>query len=299
MSQKLFDIIILTDDRYVTQENTDWYTSNIFKEDGLVQEALEAKGYKVGRKSWSDPTFDWSSTRYVLFRTTWDYFDRADEWKEWLASTAEKTQMINPHELVQWNMDKHYLKDLINQGINVPEIRYIEVGENIQLSDLVGEMQEEVAILKPCFSASARHTYKIVGRVSEELENTLQELIQVEAMMLQPFQHTVPEKGEVSMMVMGGTFTHAVLKKPKKGDFRVQDDFGGTVELYKPSGAEIAFAERCVQACPVPPTYARVDIIEDNDGELALIEMELIEPELWFRLKPEAAEVLAESLILD
>jgi glutathione synthase/RimK-type ligase-like ATP-grasp enzyme len=122
-------------------------------------------------------------------------------------------------------------------------------------------------------------------------------LIKKEAMMLQPFQQSVPQKGEVSMMIMGGQYTHAVLKKAKAGDFRVQDDFGGTVELYEPSNAEIAFAEKVVAACAVPPLYARVDIIEDNAGDLAVIEMELIEPELWFRLKPEAADVLAAAVV--
>jgi len=297
MSSSVFDIVILTDDRYVSPKNTDWYINNILTEDGLVQRALEKRGLKVGRKSWSDPNFDWTSTPYVLFRSTWDYFDRAGEWKAWLASTAQKTQMINAFALVQWNMDKHYLQDLMDRGVNVPTLRYIEVGESVRLADLVAEMKEEAVILKPCFSAASRHTYKIAGGVSDELEEIFQQLIQEEAMMLQPFQHSVPQKGEVSMMIMGGKFTHAVLKKPKAGDFRVQDDFGGTVELYEPSNAEIDFAEQVVAACPAAPLYARVDMIEDNAGDLAVIEMELIEPELWFRLKPEAAEILADHLV--
>ncbi len=296
MNQHIYDVVVLTDDRYVAPENTDRYINNILQEDGLVVEALKSHQLSVTRVSWSDPEFDWSSTRYVLFRTTWDYFDRAEEWKNWLAHVSQQTQLINTHDTVLWNMDKHYLKDLMTQGINVPQIRYIEIGEKVILSDLVNEMNEEVVILKPCFSASARHTYKISDAVSETLEQTFQELIQEEAMMLQPFQHSVPLKGEVSMMIMGGEFTHAVLKKPKQGDFRVQDDFGGSVELYQPSQEEIAFAEKAVAACPVRPIYARVDIIEDNDGQLALIEIELIEPELWFRLHPEGATVLGNAV---
>ena len=97
-------------------------------------------------------------------------------------------------------------------------------------------------------------------------------------------------------MVMGGQFTHAVLKIAKPGDFRVQDDFGGTVHEYQPTLEEIAFAEKAVAACDPQPYYARVDIIRDNNNELAVIEMELIEPELWFRLKPAAAEVLVEAI---
>jgi hypothetical protein len=163
MSSSLFDIVILTDDRYVAPKNTDWYINNILTEDDLVQRALEQRGLKVGRKSWSDPDFDWTTTKHVFFRSTWDYFDRADEWKVWLASTARQTKMINAYELVKWNMDKHYLQDLIDRGVNVPPLRYIEIAETVRLADLVKEMNEEAVILKPCFSAASRHTYKIVG----------------------------------------------------------------------------------------------------------------------------------------
>jgi len=152
-------------------------------------------------------------------------------------------------------------------------------------------------ILKPCISGASRHTYKLNKDNITAHEDIFQSLILKEAMMLQPFQRDIVEKGEVSLMVMGGEFTHAVLKVAKAGDFRVQDDFGGTVNVYDPSPEEMAFAESAVAACSPQPTYARVDIIKDNNGELAVIELELIEPELWFRLNPNAAKVLAEALV--
>ena len=296
---KAFDIIVLTDDRYVAPQHEDWYVKNILQEDGLVQEALSKAGFKVGRKSWSDPDFDWGSTKAVIFRTTWDYFERYEEWTNWLAQKSKVTQMINPYPLVQWNMDKHYLRDLQRRGINIPETHYIEISETVMLSHLMEQKGWPKAILKPCFSGAARHTYKIEGQVSQEMETVFQELIAKEAMMLQPFQENVVKHGEVSLMVMGGQFTHAVLKIAKAGDFRVQDDFGGTVHDYTPSKEEIAFAEKAVAACDPSPSYARVDIIRDNENEFALIELELIEPELWFRMRPQAADVLAKSIILD
>jgi len=97
-------------------------------------------------------------------------------------------------------------------------------------------------------------------------------------------------------MVIDGKFTHAVLKIAKKGDFRVQDDFGGTVHNYKPTSEEIDFAERVVKACELNPIYARVDMFTDNDGQLAVSELELIEPELWFRKNPDAADKLAFAI---
>lgn len=296
MSEKTFDIVVLTDDRYVAPVNPNWYAQNILKEDGLVIDALTARGYKVGRKSWSDPNFDWSYTKAVLFRTTWDYFDRFEEWKNWLNKVNEVTKMINPFSLIQWNMDKHYLADLQGKGVNIPETHYIEIGTTTTLSALFAQKGWHECILKPCISGAARHTYRLNLQNINEHESIFQQLIQKEAMMLQPFQKNVVEKGEISLMVMGGQFTHAVLKIAKPGDFRVQDDFGGTVHEYQPMAEEIAFAEKAVAACSPQPYYARVDIIRDNHHQLAVIEMEMIEPELWFRLKPGAATVLAESI---
>ncbi len=296
MKKHLFDIVVLTDDRYVAPRQIDSNIKNILTEDGLVVDALTAQGFNVTRKSWSDPDFDWASTKAVIFRTTWDYFDRFEEWKAWLNATSKLTQMINPYELINWNMDKHYLGDLEQKGINIPETRYIEIGEQTSLEELFVETGWTDSILKPCVSGASRHTYKLNPANLQAHEEIFQALIAQEAMMLQPFQQDIVARGEVSLMVMGGEYTHAVLKVAKPGDFRVQDDFGGTVHLYTPSPEEIRFAEKAVAACDPQPTYARVDIIKDNYGQLALIELELIEPELWFRLKPEAAKVLAKNL---
>ena len=299
MAEKIFDIVVLTDDRYVAPENPNWYTKNILTEDGLVIDALKNKGFRVSRKSWSDPNFDWSSTKAVLFRTTWDYFDRYEEWKNWLKKVSRTTAMINPYPLIEWNMDKHYLKDLQQKGVNIPETHYVEIGVVTNLSALFAQKEWTECILKPCISGAARHTYRIDLSNIQEYESIFQKLIREEAMMLQPFQKNVVEKGEISLMVMGGQCTHAVLKIAKAGDFRVQDDFGGTVHEYQPTSEEIAFAEKAVAACDPQPYYARVDIIRNNHDELAVIEMEMIEPELWFRLNPKAAEVLAESIQLN
>lgn len=291
----LFDFVILTDDHFV-KPASDWQSENALEEDRLVQEALELKGFTVTRKSWADPDFDWRQTKAAIFRTTWDYFHRFDEWKTWLGQVTSKTRLINSIELAQWNMDKHYLRDLYARGINVPETRYVETGEQTTLEDLQAETGWKEAILKPCVAGAARHTYRLDLEQPGALEHIFQQLISKEAMMLQPFQHNILSQGEISLMVMGGTCTHAVIKKAKPGDFRVQDDFGGSVAVYKPNQEEMDFAEKAVAACKTLPAYARVDIIRDNQGALALIEMELIEPELWFRLYPQAADVLAEFL---
>jgi len=164
------------------------------------------------------------------------------------------------------------------------------------LQELHETLDWHETVLKPCVSGTARHTYKLNRDNLQEYETILKELLEYEAMMLQPFQYDIINKGEVSIMLFGGQFTHAVLKVTKPNEFRVQSDFGGQVALYEPTPNEIAFAEHAVHCCSELPIYARVDIFNDNNGKIALAELELIEPELWFRFNPEAANILAKKI---
>ncbi len=291
-----WDVIILTDDRYVENSDTSRYEQNVYLEDGIVKKALEKLHLKVDRKSWSDPNFDWTSTKFILFRTTWDYFDRFDEFSSWIDKVSQQTTLLNSEQIIRWNIDKHYLKDLEENGVHICETYFVETGTQATLKELHSKYKLNDFVLKPCVSGAARHTYKIHQSEIDQYESIFQELISKEAMMLQPFQHNIVSKGELSLMVMNGNYTHGILKIAKEGDFRVQDDYGGTVHNYEASPEEIAYAEHAVKSCPEMPIYARVDVFLDNQNKLALAELELIEPELWFRNHPEAADELAKGI---
>ncbi|SNZ00065.1 ATP-grasp domain-containing protein [Flagellimonas pacifica] len=297
-----YDIVILTDPRYTNPKELNSGIENVLLEDQLVLDALKKIGFSATRKSWDDPDFDWTTTQYAIFRSTWDCFNRFSEFSNWLNDVSGKTKLINSKKLINWNIDKHYMKDLAANGIAIPKTLFIEQGETITLSDAIKKAIEGYGfdntslVLKPCISGGARHTYKILPSEVVQYDELFQELVTNEAMMLQEFQHNIVTKGEISMMVFNGKFTNAVLKIAKLGDFRVQDDFGGSVQKYNPSKEEISFTENVVAAAPEMPIYARVDIFRDNDNNLALAELEIFEPELWFRLFPDAANVLANSI---
>lgn len=297
-----FDVVVLTDHRYVSPTKKTAYIENVLREDQLVVDALRNQGLTVCRKAWDDPNFDWSTTRFALFRTTWDYFNRFAEFSKWLEQASQQTQFINSKELIYWNIDKHYLQDLAMAGVTIPKTLFIEKGSKMTLSEAIAKaslecgLSTDTFILKPCVSGAARHTYKMEREEIGKYESIFQELIAEEALMLQEFQHHIVSEGEISMMLFHGAFTHAVLKIAKAGDFRVQDDFGGTVHEYHPTDEQIAFAQTVVRAAPQLPMYARVDIFKDNEGNWALAELEIFEPELWFRLKPEAADLLAKAI---
>lgn len=293
---KKYDVVILTDSRYIDNSKADEYTQNVYLEDNLLKKAIQNLNMVATRKSWDDPDFNWSLARYIIFRTTWDYFDRFDEFSIWLNNVSKRTTLLNSENLIRWNIDKHYMLDLQKAGVHICETYFVEKGETRTLLELSDQFKLENFVLKPCISGGARHTYKISKESISDFETIFSELIANEAMMLQPFQYNIVSKGEISMMVMNGKFTHAVLKIAKKGDFRVQDDYGGSVYDYTPTPEEITYAEHAVKSCIEMPIYARVDVFLDNQNRLALAELELIEPELWFRNFPDAAKKLAEGI---
>ncbi len=293
----MYDIVILTDHRYVNPEKSDWYTQQVLDEDGLLQTALESKGLKVCKKDWADKTFDWTSTKYAIFRTTWDYFERFNEFFTWLKNTNNKTTFINSSDIINWNIDKNYLQDLAINKINIAPTLFVKKGDTITLNQLFEKTNWTEAVLKPAVSGAARHTYRITPSNCSEIEAIFQKLIKNEGMLFQEFLNNITTQGEISLIMIGGKYTHAVKKIAKKGDFRVQDDHGGRVEKYTPTKEEIVFAENCLAASPFKPMYARVDIVYDNNNNPSLSELELIEPELWFRNHPKAAEQLAEEVI--
>ena len=292
----MYDLTILTDQRYVNPENVDVYTQNVLDEDRLLAEACERLGMKIHRTNWDDPDMDWATTRYAIFRTTWDYFERYPEFSKWLDDVQSKTTLINSKELINWNLDKHYLIQLEGKGVRIPATIYLKEGTKESLEEIVCSSGWSRCILKPAVSGAARHTYMFDARNSGQHEAVFRELIRKENMMLQEYQEQITTKGEVSFMVFGGKFSHAILKKAKPGDFRVQDDFGGTLHDYYPNTEEIAFAEYALKQCPELPVYARVDVFWNNQDELVLGELELIEPELWFRESDSAASSCAKAI---
>ncbi len=295
---KKFDVVVLTDSRYVNPLETNAYISNVLREDELVINALEGKDLSVIKKDWNDPNFNWNNTRSVLFRSTWDYFDNFEQFKKWFDKTRNKCLMINSSETIEWNLDKHYLLDLQKHQIPIPNSEFIKRGSSVDLSLLMQEKNWNEIVVKPTISGAAKNTYRLKKEDINQFDSTWKKLIYQEDFIVQEFQNNVIKKGEVAMMVIGGKYTHAVLKKAKEGDFRVQDDFGGSIAKYSPSEKMVKLAEKCTGILSAIPSYARVDIIWDNSGDLAVSELELIEPELWFRLNPNAAQKLAEHVDL-
>lgn len=291
------NITILTCKAYLLPQPGNTYVENIFTEYELLKEALEAKGMTVERTFWDDPNYDWGNTKAVVFRTIWDYFERFDEFWPWLETMKEKTNLINPFSLIEWNIDKHYLKDLEEKGIQIVPTYFVDKGKHQSLQKVSEVMGWKDIVIKPAISGAAFHTYKIFENEISENEVFFKQLVSERDMLVQEYQETITTLGEASLMVFNGKYTHAILKRAKAGDFRVQDDFGGTVHPYTPTKEEIAFAEKVFSVCNPVPAYGRADIIWDISGNIFLSELEIVEPELWVRNHPASASDFAEGIM--
>jgi glutathione synthase/RimK-type ligase-like ATP-grasp enzyme len=292
------DVALLTDARYEqpAPSQVTPYVRNILDEDALVLDALARRGLEAVRVDWARPGFDWSSVRAAVFRTTWDYFVRPVEFSRWLDEAALRTQLVNVPELVRWNLDKRYLLDLGRSGVAVPPTEVLAPGEPGALERALDRLGGDEIVVKPTVSGAARHTHRLTRAQAAAPPGWLTELLAAETMLAQPFLPRVLHEGEVTLVVIEGRITHAVRKRARPGDFRVQDDHGGTVHPHEPERDEIELAVRAVDACGQVPAYARVDLVRDDQGRPVLMELELIEPELFFRCCPAAADAFAGAI---
>ena len=291
---KEFDVVLLTDSRYVNPKKIDPYIQNVLKEDRLVMDGVEKLNLRTIKKDWNDTNFNWSSTKSAIFRSTWDYFDQFSNFRNWLELVKEQCYLINPYEQINWNLDKHYLLDLQKLDLPIVESVFVSKKTQLNLETISKSKNWKDIVIKPTISGAARHTYHLKNDEIKKFQDKWVSLTNNEDFMVQEFQKNILSSGEIAVMLFGGEYSHSVLKKAKKGDFRVQDDFGGSVEIINPSLEIIELAEKTVKSLKTMPLYARVDIIFDNGSNPVISELELIEPELWFRFKEESAYKLAE-----
>lgn len=270
------------------------------EDDKLLVRALNGLGVKAGPVIWSDEKMQWSLFSAVLIRSCWDYHRRHAEFIAWVDRLeGSGTRVFNPPALVRWNAEKTYLRDLAAQGVDVVPTRFVSPGEKTTLAAVMKAEKWEDAVVKPAVSASAHETWRSTATSAAADEARFQALAARGMLLVQPYVRAIETEGEWSLLFYAGSYSHAVLKRPAPGDFRVQKEHGGTAEPVVPPGQVIDSARRVVrEACKKRPDslYARVDgcVV---DGHFALMELELIEPDLFMRSQPGAPERLASALL--
>ncbi len=252
----------------------------------LLIPAIADRGGEAEAPVWTDADVDWGAFDLVQISSTWDYHERPDEFREWLRSTGAATRLENPAELVEWNLDKRYLRELEHRGIPVVPTIWFESYEGrygAKRRDAGNEAEAEAvargwsrAVVKPAVDLGAMRLKRVPAT---GIASALADL--GEPALVQPFLGSVEEEGELSIIFFGGEVAHTIRKRPAAGDFRVQEHYGARHTPVDPPQEGLELARSVLATLDKPPLYGRVDMVRDPDGVLCVIELELIEPNLY------------------
>lgn len=267
------------------------------EDDRLVVGPLAARGISAEPAAWDDPAVEWDSYDALVVRSTWNYHRSFDAFRAWIDRVeALGVPLWNPAALLRWNASKTYLRDLVGRGVRVLPTHWVERGSATDLAEVLAGEGWSDAVVKPAISASAYETWRVAARrLRVEDDSRFRGLTGEGDVMVQPFLPELARDGEWSMIFLAGEYSHAVLKRPRRGDFRVQHEHGGTAEACAPPGHLTAAAREITAAVPAPWLYARVDGCEVA-GQFVLVELEMLEPSLFLASAASAAERFADAI---
>ena len=270
---------------------------DISDSDRLVQRALEARGATVEARAWNAPGADWDGFDAIVLRSNWDYHFEPDAFLGWLDRLERAGARVwNPPALVRWNLTKAYLLDLARAGVPTVATVILEDESRAGLEAVMAARGWSRVVMKPVISASAHDTRLVSAATRDEAVAALRSGAIRRPVLVQPFVEEIQSRGEWSLVFIETEMTHAVLKRPAAGEFRVQPRLGGTVETPEPPDRVRAVARAALAALPVPPLYARIDGVEAAAG-FQIMEVEVNEPGLFFPHAPDAAVRFAEALL--
>jgi glutathione synthase/RimK-type ligase-like ATP-grasp enzyme len=269
---------------------------HLYEDDLLLVAALDAIGIDSCPAIWSDASVDWLAYDALVVRSPWDYFVRLREFRAWLdARIASGVRMCNSSEILDWNFDKRYLQDLAAAGVSPVPTIVVPRGERPDVVALARARGWEEIVVKPTISGGAYCTHRFrlddADRYRDDIARTLLD----RGLLIQPFLPEILSAGELSLLFFDGVFSHAVRKRPKDGDYRVQFQFGGTDETASVRDEWIEGARACIVAAPALPVYARVDGVI-RDGQFLLMELEVFEPLMFLARHPLAPGRFARAI---
>ena len=254
-------------------------------------EALGAAGMEAGFLAWDDRSVDWSRARLTLLRSTWNYPQFPIEFMKWAERTAQVTDLWNPLTVVQWNVHKRYLLKLEEAGIPVAPTELVEQGSDRPLQGILDQRGWDQVVVKPAISAASYRTLKIGPNETDLGEQHLRELAAEGDSLVQLYLPSVEGHGERALVWIDGEVTHAVRKTPR---FSGEDE--SVSDAMEISNAELSLAHQAISAIDDDPLYARIDMAPGPDGEPVVMELELIEPSLFFPQGPKALERLVAAI---
>ncbi|GAA5520374.1 hypothetical protein LQ318_01490 [Aliifodinibius salicampi] len=262
--------------------------------DHLLFEPFQKYGWSAEEISWRNRQANWDQYEAVIIRSPWDYQQDPKAFFEVLKEIEASSALLeNKLELVEWNIDKTYLRDLEEQGITIVPSLWEERFDNGTYMDSFKRLSSDEIIVKPTISAGAEDTFRIPKDRADEYTGQLQSTFADRPYIVQPFMPDIIKEGEFSLFYFGDTYSHTVLKTPKKDDFRVQEEHGGVLKLVEAEPEMRQISRKILDLITPQPLYARIDLVRHENG-FALMELELIEPSLYFNMDPQSPERFAK-----
>ena len=267
---------------------------DITPSDRLYADALERRGSRVVGAPWNGPREAFAGADAVVLRSTWGYYRALDQFREWTEAMAAATRLFNPIALVRWNLRKDYVGKLAAAGIRVPQSHLVAC-EAAAIEQVLADAGWDQAVVKPASGASG-YSVELVQRATlVQQVAALSDEARAAGVVVQEFLPEIAE-GELSMVYFDGVFSHAIRKRPPLGEFRSNSRFSPTRNAETPAAAVQAQGAACLAALPEMPLYARVDGVV-RDGQLIVIEVEVLEPALFMEFDPPSAERFAEATL--
>ncbi|TVQ53681.1 MAG: hypothetical protein EA377_07480 [Phycisphaerales bacterium] len=257
-----------------------------------IHAACAARGITLEQIIWDDPAFDPDTFDAIVIGTTWDYPERPGEFVRTLERLSARRPLFNSLATVKWNLSKAYLRDLAARNVLTIPTLWRERADAPTIANAFDELQTDQIVIKPQVGASAWRQARL--KRGEALPPS--ELLPPGRCLIQPFLPAILDEGEYSFLFFNGTFSHCARKMPAQGDYRIQAMYGGYEQMYEPTDAEIAMARSTLDAIDEPLLYARVDMVRIPSSELAVMEVELIEPYLYPDQGPHIGENFAAAL---
>lgn len=247
---------------------------------------FQQKGHEIKAEIWNDAKVNWANYDIVIIKSPWDYHLQQEDFISWITRLESLgIQTLNSAEIIKWNSDKHYLQELQENGVNIIPTTFVEQNEEVDFDLIFDQFGVDKLVMKPCISAGAMNTIVIDRNTKAKWKSQAIAYLSQGAYMFQPFIEEI-KNGEWSLLFFQGKYSHCALKTPKQGEFRVQEEYGGTITFPTPAPHILSEVEEIAKQYTQKCLYARIDgvIIDDR---FALMELELIEPYLYLENDPQ------------
>lgn len=266
-------------------------------DDRLAVAALADLGVRAAAVRWDDETDEWQRYRAIVIRSTWDYHHHPDRFRAWIDRLESiGAPLWNPPDVLRWNTDKRYLLTLGAGDLRPPPTLVIERGSTTSLSAILGDRGWDEIVVKPVISADGFSTERASRRTAAADQPLVDAMLARGDVMIQPLVPDISTRGELSLMFFDTVFSHAVRKRPRGGEFRVQERLGGTISATAVAPALVAQASALLASSAPAALYARVDIVDAPERPV-LMELELVEPSLFLAHDPESAMRFARAIV--